>query len=243
MKQILSWLEGFVRAQLFSDGWLGLLLNPFHIARSGLLRAIRRVAGDVRGGRLLDVGCGSQPYRSYFRVDFYVGMEIPRPESIQRVECYYDGQIFPFADGCFDTVLASQVLEHVFEPQLFLSEIRRALRPGGQLILTVPFAWDEHEQPWDFARYSTFGLRHLLEQHGFTVLRQEKLGADFSALAQLLNGYLFKVTQTPWRPVNLLCWVCLMGPVNVLGKVAAAILPGNPDLFLDQLVVAEKRYD
>lgn len=236
-------IERFVRAQLFSDGWLAMLLNPFYIARSGLLRGIHAAAAGVHGGRLLDVGCGNQPYRRYFAVDHYVGLEIPRPEAIQHAECFYDGSRFPFADGSFATVLTSQVLEHVFEPARFLAEINRVLCPGGQLILTVPFVWDEHEQPWDYARYSSFGLKYLLEQHGFSVSQQIKLGADCSTLAQLLNAYLYKVTLTRWRPVNLLCWVGLMAPVTLIGKIAAKILPDNQDLYLDQLVVAVKKND
>src|SRR3546814_6951319 len=55
------------------------------------------------------------------------------------------------------------------------------------LLLTVPFVWDEHEQPYDYARYSTFGLKSLLERNGFNVLTQKKLLADSSILFQLIN--------------------------------------------------------
>ena len=61
----------------------------------------------------------------------------------------YDGKTFPFSDGEFDAVLTSEVLEHVFNPDEFLSEINRVLRDDGVLLLTVPFVWDEHEQPFD----------------------------------------------------------------------------------------------
>jgi hypothetical protein len=114
------------------------------------------------------------------------------------------------------------------------------LRPGGLLLLTVPFAWDEHEQPVDYARYSSFGVRALLGGAGFEIVEQHKLGADLSVLFQLLNAYLYKrtVTRNPW--LNLAATLLLMAPVNVIGAIAAKLLPGNPDLYLDNVVLARR---
>lgn len=92
-------------------------------------------------------------------------------------------------------VICNQVLEHVFNPDLFLQEIFRVLKPGGKLLMTVPFVWDEHEQPWDYARYSSFGLRSLLERNGFIVDEQRKTNADARVLFQLINAYLYKALQ------------------------------------------------
>jgi hypothetical protein len=107
--------------------------------------------------------------------------------------------------------------------------------------LTVPFVWDEHEQPFDYARYSSFGLRHLLSKHGFVIEEQVKTLADASMLCQLLNAYLFKVTQTRSRLVNLAVTAVLMSPVSLIGRLVALIAPRNPDLYLDNVSVARKR--
>ena len=61
-------------------------------------------------------------------------------------------------------MLCNQVLEHVFNPDEFLLKINRVLKNDGKLLLTVPFVWDEHEQPFDYARYSSFGLKALIEK-------------------------------------------------------------------------------
>ena len=108
------------------------------------------------------------------------------------------------------------------------------------MLLTIPFVWDEHEQPYDFARYSTFGLKALLERHGFAVLEQRKLLADFSIILQLVNAYLYKVLHSRLWMLNLLTTAVLLGPLSLLGSLLGAILPRNPDLFLDQLVLAER---
>jgi SAM-dependent methyltransferase len=132
------------------------------------------------------------------------------------------------------------VLEHVFNPDEFLAEINRVLKPGGRLLLTVPFVWDEHEQPYDYARYSSFGLRVLLEKHGLQILQHKKLAADASILFQLGNAYLYKITQHLPMFIKWFLTVTVMALINILGVLAGKLLPDNPDLFLDHVVLAEK---
>ena len=230
--------------QQYQPGLPGLFINPFFLARRSLWRAIAQFGGRLQGP-LLDVGCGSKPYRSLFPVQQYVGLDIDSEIARRRAvaDAFYDGTRFPFGDAEFQSVLCNQVLEHVFTPEDFLGEIHRVLKPGGQLLLTIPFVWDEHEQPYDFARYSSFGLKALLERHGFRVLQQRKLMDDFSVLVQLAIAYFFKVSRSRSRVLNLLVGAVFFAPLTVLGLVLGALLPRNPDLFLDQLVLAEKIHD
>jgi SAM-dependent methyltransferase len=233
-------LHRHVRRQQFNPDLSGAFVNPFFLARRSLWREIAAASGQL-SGRLLDVGCGVQPYRALFPTCVYTGLEIdsPRTRALGVADSFYDGHRFPFDDACFDSVLCNQVLEHVFDPPQFLAEMRRVMAPGARLLLTVPFVWDEHEQPWDYARYSSFGLRALLERHGFRVLRQRKLMADGSLLFQLAIAYLYKVALPRSRYLALLVTALLFGPLSLFGLIAGALLPKNEDLFLDQLVVAE----
>lgn len=228
-------------ARQFKPGIVGIFINPFFLARRGLWREIE-AASPMLTGDLLDVGCGTKPYRSLFTVRSYTGLEIETPIARQRdvAEAYYDGKSFPFDDASFDAVLCNQVLEHVFTPDEFLREIFRVLRPQGRLLLTVPFVWDEHEQPYDYARYSSFGLRALLERNGFHIVRQSKILADASLLFQMVNAYLFKVTGARSILMKLVLRVFLFAPVSMLGLLASVLLPRNEDFFLDQLVVVER---
>lgn len=237
----LTQFREFYRKQAFFPGPLGIFVNPFYLARSALHQAMRECANTLHG-RLLDVGCGSKPYRSLFKVAEYVGLDIDNPITRQRdmADVFYSGQDFPFEPRSFDAVLCNQVLEHVFNPEEFVAEIERVLKPGGKLLLTVPFVWDEHEQPWDYARYSSFGLKALLEKKGFRIISHRKLRADASVLFQLANAYLFKLTQDWPRPVNLLFTATIMATVTILGLLGARLLPDNPDLYLDHVLLAEK---
>ncbi|MBI2516122.1 MAG: class I SAM-dependent methyltransferase [Opitutae bacterium] len=237
-----GFLRRWRKRQNFEPGRLGWLVNPFYFARRGLLAGLREFFPHLTGG-VLDVGCGSKPYRAFIPAARYVGLEIdtPRTRADFSADVYYDGRTLPFSAGSFDAVLCSQVFEHVFTPDEFLREIHRVLRPGGCLLLAVPFAWDEHEQPYDFARYSSFGLAAQLERAGLVVEVQRKTVADSRVLFQLLNAYLYKITRTENRLLNWAATLLLMAPVNLLGIVSGWLLPANPDLYLDNIVLARKR--
>jgi len=234
-------IKQYVLKQQYAPGIMGLWLNPFYHSRNGLRRAIGQLASQMKG-RLLDVGCGRKPYHDMFSVDEYVGLEIDTPENraSKQAEFFYDGNSFPFDSQGFDGVVCNQVLEHVFTADQFLGEINRVLKPNGLLLLTVPFVWDEHEQPWDYARYSSFGLKSLLEKNGFEIVEQQKINADVRVLFQLTNAYLFKVLWTRWAVANLLICIIAMAPFNILGALLYKVLPANPDLYLDQVVLARK---
>jgi SAM-dependent methyltransferase len=234
-------LKRFFIRNSFRPGIFGLFINPFYFARKGLYRHIKELCPNI-SGRVLDVGCGSQPYRDLIVCDEYVGLEIESPQNSEykSADVFYDGTRIPFPAERFDSVLLNQVLEHVFEPDTFLREICRVLKPGGALLLTVPFVWDEHEQPYDYARYSSFGIRDLLTKSGFQIIEQRKSVADARVLFQLLNCYLHKRVSRWPSYSKAAAWMVFSPIVNLSGEVFGTLLPPNPDLYLDNIVLARK---
>lgn len=230
--------------QQFAPGAAGLLVNPFYFARRGLRDGLREFLPGL-GDELLDIGCGRKPYRDLARAKRYVGIDVDTAatRALAAADFYFDGRELPFPEASFDAVLSSQVLEHVFTPEKFLAEAHRVLRPGGKLLLATPLVWDEHEQPFDFARYSSFGLRSLVARAGFEIIAQRKTCADFRVVVQLASAYLYKCTLTRNRWVNRMTQLLLIAPVNVAGAALALILPANPDLYLDNIVLARKPAD
>lgn len=160
----------------------------------------------------------------------------------EDIDIYYDGRNFPFPDQVFDSVITNQVFEHVFNPDEFLCEIARVLKPGGHLLLTVPFVWDEHEQPYDYARYSSFGIKHVLEKNGFSVISHKKSCSDIRAVFQIFSLYIYKSFYTKNRVLNTLGTVILISPITIMGAILNLFFPKSTDMFLDNVVLAKKSY-
>lgn len=233
-------LKDFLIKNQFEPGLLGIFLNPFYIARKNLLNNLKQLAPEV-SGKTLDVGCGTKPYEKYFNSSEYIGLEIESTihKDYTKADVFYSGGKFPFSDEEFDSVVTNQVLEHVFEPGSFLSEINRVLKKKGTLLLTVPFSWDEHEQPFDYARYSSFGLKHLLTKNGFEIVSNIKSANNITAIFQLLNGYIYKKTLRT-RPLKIFSTIFIIAPITMIGICLNLILPSNNDFYLDNIVLARK---
>lgn len=229
-----------VENQNFNPNLLGMFFNPFFIARRGLAKNIKQLSSEI-SGKILDVGCGTKPYKDFFNFIEYIGLEFDTGIDNEKksADYYYDGKIFPFQSESFDSVICNQVLEHIFEPEDFLKETFRVLKPKGKLLLTVPFVWDEHEQPFDFARYSSFGLKHLLNRAGFRIIIHKRSVNNISVIFQLLSGYFYKISFKN----KFLKWVVMfliIFPSNLIGIILGKLLPANNDLFLDNIILAEK---
>ncbi len=235
-------MRSIFQKEQFSPGFLGLLVNPFYFARKGLYENISILSNHIKGDTL-DVGCGQKPYEKLFNSSRYIGLELDTIENRKnkKADYFYDGTTFPFQNNEFDSVIANEVLEHVFSPSDFLSEIYRVLKPGGMLLITVPFVWDEHEQPHDFARYTSFGLRHLLEKSGFEIIEHRKSVCDIRVVFQLLNGYIYKKTATKNGYINMFIAFFLMSPFNIMGELLSKVLPKNEDLYLDNVMLLKKK--
>lgn len=131
-------------------------------------RSIALLAPQLTGD-LLDVGCGTAPYTSYF------------PHIRSKRNCDYHAArgtvdfvssavALPVRAESFDSVLCTEVLEHVPDPHATWSEFHRVLRPGGKVLLSTPMYWPSHEQPYDFFRYPEHGLRFCAERNGFKII-------------------------------------------------------------------------
>ena len=231
----------------FRPYWYGIFFNPFFLTRKGLFQAIKKNSHYIKG-KVLDFGCGNKPYAAVFDTDQYTGLdydtEISRKNLKQGVDVLYDGRNIPFADEHFDSAFSSEVLEHVFNPEEILAEIHRVLKPGGHLLLSCPFFWPEHEQPYDYARYTSFGLKHLIEKHGFEMVHYQKTGSYFECLLQGWVLYLFFFIPHKPKVLEVIFFSIFITPVLATGLLLAALLPQKikrSDFYLNNVVIARKK--
>ncbi|WP_057936044.1 class I SAM-dependent methyltransferase [Algoriphagus resistens] len=152
---------------------------------------------NVFKGKFLDVGCGEKPYESLIlsnhNVISYTGIDLIGGQEYKKgvkPDFLWDGITFPFDDSVYGSAMATEVLEHCPDPLVSLSEIYRILKASSPLLLTVPFIWPTHETPYDFYRYTPFGLRHLLVKAGFEDIEITCLGGWDASLAQVLGLWL-----------------------------------------------------
>jgi SAM-dependent methyltransferase len=122
-------------------------------------------------GDLYDLGCGEMPYRDWFLryADRYVGVDWSGTLHELKADVVADLNLpLPIKDRVADTVVSLSVMEHLREPQNMLNEAFRILKPGGSVVLQVPFMWWVHEAPHDYYRYTCYGLKYMFEKAGFT---------------------------------------------------------------------------
>ncbi len=211
------------------------LANPLWVARRFLRHEVARQAHLARGW-MLDVGCGGQPYRKLFDVERYIATDLP---PTRGVDLHSDALRLPFADESFDTVLCNQVLEHVPDPRKLMSEVRRVLMPGGVLLLTTPQVWGLHHEPYDFFRYTPYGLRSLSEQGGLTVVHVGPTCGLWATLAQrmadtVVHLYARRLPRSVIFLLGLALW-----PILALAYVVDRVVGKRGDT-LDNVLVARK---
>ena len=145
----------------------------------------RRAAASLsEGARVLDAGAGDCRYQKHFRQAIYESADfcqVKKPYGEITYVC--DLRALPVEASRYDLVLMTQVLEHLAEPLEVLGELHRVLKPGGTLWLSAPLQHEEHEEPYDFFRYTQFGLRHVLQRAGFQVVELEWTEGYFGTLA------------------------------------------------------------
>jgi SAM-dependent methyltransferase len=150
----------------------------------------REAAKSVQQGIfVLDAGSGNCPYKSYFSHTKYESADFCQVDKVYYGEITYicDLMTIPVENNRFDLVFCSQVLEHTPEPAKVLKEIFRVLKPGGALWLTTPLFYEEHEAPYDFYRYTQYGLKYLLEEAGFSIKKISWLEGYYGTLAYQLR--------------------------------------------------------
>jgi SAM-dependent methyltransferase len=150
------------------------------------------LSGNARG-RLLDLGCGKVPlYGAYASLVSEVVCVDWAPGEHIDITCDLS-QPLPIDNDRFDTIILSDVLEHVPEPDLLWREMSRVLAPGGKIVMNVPFYYSIHAHPHDYYRYTNFALQRFAAMNGLTLLQLRAFGGIVEIMADLLAKALSKL--------------------------------------------------
>ena len=158
-------------------------------SRKYLSTFAKRAADSLpHGARVLDAGAGEGPYRDIFEKMSYESTDISMVEEQPgRISFISDLKNIPIKTDSYDLVFCTQTLEHVPDPQLVINEICRILKPGGKIWLTAPLFFAEHEVPFDYFRYTQYGLIYLFKSSGLNIDSIEWLEGYYGTLAYQLR--------------------------------------------------------
>ena len=143
------------------------------------------------GNLILDIGCATkwpchhiQKNNTYYGIDYY---QTASEWYHTKPDIYCNALNLPFTDNFFDVVLLFDVLEHIENSDQLLSEINRVLKPGGKLLMQVPFIYPIHDKPRDFVRYSEFGFEQLATRNHFKIEYCKAVGQPMETAALISN--------------------------------------------------------
>ena len=145
-------------------------------------------------GILLDIGCGEMPFKrfimEYSEIDTYLGCDIAQNRD-GTVNILIDSAVkLPLEDGSIDVVFINSVLEHTTEPFDVIKEATRVLKRGGSIYCYVPFIWQEHEQPWDYYRFTQFGLGYIFKKADLININIHTAGGFYSVIGMMFVAFM-----------------------------------------------------
>ena len=181
--------------------------------------ALEEIAQSAQGC-VLDLGAGTQKIRGFLSPSCeYISLDYHETatqwyETIPSV--FGDAAALPFPKDSMNTVLLLDVLEHLPDPEMCLKEVHRVLMTDGKLIFQVPFLYPLHDVPYDFQRWTLFGLHRLAQNHHFQIEIEKGLNHHLESAALLSNLALSKTLIRWASDRNLLLSLGIFFPFIIL---------------------------
>jgi len=187
------------------------------------------------------------PYRKLIECQEYIGVDYGEETSSRSDIIYIKSAELPFPDEHFDSIISTQVFEHVVELDTTIRELVRVLKKGGHIFVSVPFVWRYHPHPYDMRRFTAPGIQYELERRGLKVKEIIETGGFFTTMSQLLADYLQeKLFIHRWYNLATIivnCFVCsiVIAPILATGYILNFLFPDKKfKLPLDIIVVEQK---
>jgi len=224
---------------------------PFHpqwqfsYLRKRLIKLIKAACQD---GTVLDIGCGTRWAEKILANNTrYIGLDLPLTgvsyDSRPTVSAKADQ--LPFKADSIENVLILDVLEHCPSPDQVIKEISRILKPGGRVIIEVPFIYPIHDAPFDYQRWTRFGLEQLIKSSDLKIATIQAIGSPFETAAIIKNLSNAKTFASLLEQKDLLLLLIFLLPIttfinNIFACLLTLILPKDETFAFSYQIVASK---
>ena len=178
---------------LFSKQRLLLFFSLKTLGRRMLDKQISPIISKYCNGNVLEIGALNSPYKRYMNFKSYSVLDINNEDADYNMDIHKN----KIKSSSFDTVIATQVLEHLYNPFLAIKEVFRILKTGGYFIGSTVFLYPYHGEPRDYFRFTEFGLKKIFED--FNIVKMIKLGNPTAVVIDLLT-----VEYKFLKPIRLL---------------------------------------
>lgn len=206
-------------------------------------KKLKKIVSKLQGN-ILDLGCGNGEYSFLMakkRVNQITALDAS-PELIGEIQKILrtndinnitivngDAQELPFKEEIFDAVFCNTVLEHVPEPEKVIQESFRVLKKNGIFVVSIPFLQEVHADPYDFQRYTPYGLKYQLKKYGF---KDIKIACDYGSLNTieylLLGSVVWRIrlgflNNFPWGYIYIFLMIILFGAVKLFHLIFSSL--------------------
>jgi len=222
--------------------------SPTKISRQNIVRAMWYAAQKYASGNMIDVGCGSKPYQPIFQpyVDTYFGIDYPPTAIVNygeetKADLLVDCTDTKLEANSYDTILSTQVIEHIYDTQKYIAECYRILKKGGIGIFTIPFLWQCHAEPFDYYRFTRYAIERQFREQAFEILELRPLEGAYAAIAQtkIVSLYLMPANCLLLRLVRKISLLIYVPILNYLALHYDKYLY-NDKLCLTYLLIVKK---
>jgi len=161
--------------------------------RYSIFSKTKKLCSQYLSGVVLEIGAGGNYLKEDFKAIYDEWISLDYDLRSDSIDIRGDGQLLPFKNEMFDTIISIDVLEHVPNPEKFVSEMFRVIKPGGTVILSTPFFFYLHEEPYDFFRFSKYGLRTIFERNEFIVVDVIPTAGVISIIGLLISIFITRI--------------------------------------------------
>ncbi len=218
-------------------------LKNINFAVADALKVAAAEKPHGRPAKVLDVGCGGQPYRKLAERSGYqyYGVDISAQEGVD-IFCTaaLDVEI-PIAlqdAGPFDLVICTEVFEHVFDLHCAMANLKRLTASNGYLVVTTPFIYRLHEVPFDYWRPTPFALSRLASNHGFDIVKSLSLGSAADSVG-LVCG-LYEPSQTTSKLKGRMEKIACRIVAKLLQNLKVAETSGKSGMFVTNYMLLRR---